>query len=442
MDLRVRSSRGITSVPNPVYVKNISCTDSTEWYLTGYVPEARMEGQDLTMYDYPITRFHARSKAGEVFFNPMSRDRLVVTSQSSDWHRKNQSRSCIEVGNERYGEQNVPGGIPMKCIPITPLEGRPVEFQAITQSDIDRVATLVSTEVLSKRGRSDSDLWESLAEYKQVLDLLGNPLTKLQGLSKRLLKSVEHGTTGRNLVKEVSAGHLLYRYGITPLMKDVENIVKSLSKVTGKQRKTSRAGERLYATSHHTGVIVPYGVLESSWSCETIDSMNIRGMSLDEVDLSFIGNLGFSLKSFLTLPYELTGYSFVADWFANMGDVIGAHAPSLGYNQLGSALTINRVTTQSYSFDCAELPGYTLIGPCRGTVGVSRETKTRGKLYAPGLRLRSDFGFSGFTRTADAFALLASRFTKINTLVGPQPNLSAFRQKKAYSLWLKQPGVN
>lgn len=438
MDMRVRSSRGIKSSGAPVFVHSINCGDSTSWYPSGFVPST-LSGVDETMLDYVVPRFRERRRAGEVFFNNMSHTRVEVNSQGTDWHRKNQSLSCATPGNLRYGEQKVVGGIPIQCIP-TDIDGRPLEPLAIDQSEIDRITTLVSTEVLSKRGRSDSDLWETLAEYKQVLDLLQNPLTKLQDLSSRLLKATQRSSASRGLMSEISSGYLLYRYGITPLMKDVENIIKSLSKVTGNQRKTTRASERLFASRNTSGVVVPYGVLESSWVCETRDSINIRGMSLDEVDTSFLGNLGFSFKSLTTLPWELMTYSFVADWFANVGDVIGAHAPSLGYKQLGSCLVIERVTSQSYLFNAVEKPGYTLVSPCQGSVGLVRQSKTRSPLAYPGLALKSDFRFSEFTRAADATALIASRFSKIKQLVGPTPRY-AFREKKAYSHWLNQPGV-
>lgn len=442
MELRLRTQREIKPIIGIVTSRTTSCGDSTSFYPTGTVG-ASSAGTDLTMLDYVIPRFHARQKAGEVFFNPMSRDRVTVSASSSPWTQKSNTMSCSTPGNIRYGEQKVDGGVPLRLVPNQIGLGLwyPAEDTAVSAADIARASTLVSTEVLAKRGRQDSEIWESLAEYKQTLQLLENPLTKLRSLSSRVLNSAERNSTSRGLLKEVSGGYLIMRYGIKPLLNDIANILDSLKKVTGKQRKTSRASESLYATKGSSGSLT-FLSLDSTWTRETVDSVVLRGMSLDEVELDIFGNLGFSFKGLLTLPWELTGYSFVADWFANIGDYINASAPSLGYNQLGSCLTMSRVTSQAYRFAATANPGsgVTLIAPCQGAVGIVRETKLRGPLSRPGVALKTDFGFSQFTRSADAFSLLAQRFTKINKLVGgAQPR--AFREKRSYQRWLDQPDV-
>jgi hypothetical protein len=165
-------------------------------------------------------------------------------------------------------------------------------------------------------------------------------------------------------------------------------------------------------------------------------------MALDEVDLSFLGNLGFPLKGLITLPWELQSYSFVADWFANIGDYIGSLAPSVGYNMLGSCMVEHRVTVNTYTSTGVNKTNgtWTLDAPITGTFSIVREETTRRPLAARGLVIKNDFKLDEFTRSADAFALLASRFTKVHTIVEPQRRL-AFRDRQLYQQWSKQPGV-
>jgi hypothetical protein len=395
------------------------------------------------MLDAVIVNFHKRRKAGEVFFNPMSSDKVTIATSGSNYEIISRANSCSSPAMK--AEQQTLGPLGVYCVPNVVNAGirMPVESYCLNETELARLKVQMSTEVLSKRGRSDSDLWESLAEYRQALDLLKNPLVKLRNISDVLLKAASRGNTSRALLKEVSGGYLLHRYGVLPAMKDVENVIASLTKLTGRQRKTTRSSGRLYATTQNV-FVSSFDTNSVNVVQNVIDSVTVRAMSLDEVDVSFGNNLGFSTKSLVTLPWELLGYSFVYDWLSNVGDFLGAMAPSPGYKQLGSCLVVSRVTANSWSYSSAGMssPTWTLASPFNGTIGVVRESKTRSELTMPGVVIKSDFKFDSFTRTADAFSLLASRFLKINTLVGPQPNLSAFRQRSAYNKWANQPGVD
>jgi hypothetical protein len=442
MEQRLRTIRGLTPVPLNVEQKNMTCA-GLNWAVVGTLYDQPKDGTNVTMLDTVVPDFFKRRKAGEKFFNPMSIEKVTVASTGSDYH-------IITIGNTcaspvLKGEQRTVGGLKFRSIPNYVAGGirYPIEYQALTPDEIFRLNVEVSTACLSKRGRSDSDLWESMAEYRQTLQLLKNPLEKIRNISSILLKSASSkDPTIRNLLKEVSGGYLLYRYGITPLMKDVENILKSLQKVSGKQLKTTRSNGQISARKTVTGSS-SVDTNNIIFSNEVVDVVTMRAMCLDEVDLSFGSNLGFSTKGLVTLPWELTGYSFVADWFFNIGDYLGSMAPAPGWKLLGSCIVINRVTSNAYTYSSTGMssPAWQLAAPLNGTIGVVRELKTRGSLAPAGVVLRDDFRFDDFKRSADAFSLLAQRFIKIKDLVGPQPNLSAFRQKSAYKNWLNQPGV-
>jgi hypothetical protein len=445
MEARIRSRRGFTNQPRTIEVKNFSCAPgASQWTYESTNQPIWNEGENETMVDYVTPEFHKRRAKGDVIFNNMSYEKLTGSAAGSNYHLKYNTpvTPCGAIPERRMPE----GHCSQRCVPNTVIDGirYPTEATAVSQSDVDRMIVGVSTEVLSKRGRSDSDLWESMAEYKQTLELLQNPLNRLRSLSQKLLQSANGSS--RVLLKEVSGGYLLHRYGIIPLMKDIESILKSLSRVTGKQRKTVRASDSRFAVAGANGTFL-LDVIEGTWKRETRENVIVRAMSLDEVDLSFGSNIGFSVKGLVTLPWELTGYSFVADWFLNVGDYLGAHAPAPGYKQLGSCVVVQRVTSNMYTYMSTgiSLAGQSinaqLASPLTGTVAMTRVSKTRGPLAYPGVVIKSDFKFDSFTRAGDAFALLAQRFIKIKTLVGPQPNLSAFKQKSAYKKWLNQPDV-
>jgi hypothetical protein len=446
MERRIRSRRGFTNKPRTIEERNWSCSPgANQWVFASNNQPIWDEGESETMIDSVSPDFHKRRAKGEVFFNDMWYEKVTGSASGSTYHLQynNPVSPCGAVPERRMAE----GHCSQRCVPNVVVDGirYPIEATVVSQSDVDRMVVGVSTEVLSKRGRSDSDLWESMAEYKQTLELLQNPLNRLRSLSSKLLQSANGPS--RVLLKEVSGGYLLYRYGIIPLMKDIESILKSLSRVTGKQRKTVRASDSRFAVAGSSGPFL-LDVIEGTWKRETRDNIIVRAMSLDEVDLSFGSNLGFSFKGLVTLPWELTGYSFVADWFLNVGDYLGAHAPAPGYKQLGSCVVVQRVTSNAYTYASTGISpsgqsvNAQMVTPLTGSCAMVRISRTRGALAYPGVVIKSDFKFDSFTRAADAFSLLAQRFIKVKTLVGPQPNLSAFRQKSAYNKWLNQPDVN
>jgi len=446
---RFRSKHEIKSLP--AYGQSIWLNGSnTTWqsYPPSDVPVALLNGEEGWMLDFVTPRFHKRSAAGEVFFNNKLQEKVTIETKASGFLQQNQIVPSLINGVPRNNGFRLDRGAVINHLPTRPSPRYgvwPEEVPVVSQADINRMKVLTSTAVLSKRGRSDSDLWESIAEYRQTLDLLKRPLSELVNKSNAMLTSIQRSTASRRLLKEVSSAHLLYRYGITPLMKDIASIAKTLERTTGKQRKTSRANESHFAVQREDGYTMA-GACKVLWTRETRENIQVRGMSLDEVDLSLLGNVGFSLKGLITLPYELVTYSFVADWFFNFGDYLGARAPAFGYNQLGSSLTTTVTRSTLYTItgtDAGGTDNWVYTGSLSGTCAIVRQSSTRSGLTHPGVTMRNNFKLDSFSRAADATALIASRFVKINNLVGPTPvgNFS-YKQKQLSLLWLNQPGLS
>jgi hypothetical protein len=129
---------------------------------------------------------------------------------------------------------------------------------------------------------------------------------------------------------------------------------------------------------------------------------------------TLLDSLGLSYKNLVTLPWELTKMSFVYDWFANIGDLIGSLVPAFGLNQIGSCTVVERKRIDSWVST-----GYTLVNPsvftvlqppspCSHKKTTTWYTRSIG-LGAPSLAIKLDFGFDKLLRSADAAALLAQR---------------------------------
>lgn len=374
-----------------------TCAQSA-WTLLGTYAGPYL-GTKKLMYDYVVTGFRGRVKKGEVFFNPLLSETRTVSSgggQGSEIKAKN----YIRVPCNQYYGYKVTGDYFAMKISSNSSSGVP-PFQLIVEEDVDSLKQELSTCVLAKRGSSDSNLWESMAELQKsamLLKSLGSRAVKLTGV---LGASMQAG--------QASKEWLAYRYGIKPIIRDVENVLATMRKTLGRVRRTSRCSGNLYqertdyGSYDHDSVRDTYYILRK-------DSVSVRAMSLDEFEATLLGDAGLSSKGLWMMPWELLPYSFVADWFFNVGEFIGAVVPTFGFKQLGSCVVVEREVSANYvCTGTVEQDGtFAVVSPTTGSVTSVVTSKQRGALLSPGLFIKRDFRFDTLTRAADAFALVGS----------------------------------
>jgi len=364
------------------------------------------------MIDIVTPGFQKKVKRGEVFFNPMTSNEYTYQETGQGWevHSVN-TFDCSGVATTWDAKWD--GPIVSQGIDgiLNTKTGGLDSPQLILDADIKLTEKEVSTRVLSQRGRSDSNLFESLAEFDQTLNLLNLRFSKLFPVVKRLAQSPQGVITG------TANAWLTWRYGISPILSDVENIMKGWNARVGRKRITTRASESMNAFQSSPNFLgFGIGTVKTEVNRKTDDHITIRGMSLDEMVATFAFNIGFSEKGLVTLPWELVSYSFVADWFLNIGDMLGALIPSSGLTQLGSCLVTKRDVKSTWQTGLS-IPATTGNVLFRATDGyyisIQRAT-VRKSLAAPGLVVRNDFRFDKIRRVADAAALLSQRFLSLH----------------------------
>lgn len=394
-----------------------SCAD-TSWHRYGSeIPF--YAGTYEEMSDTVVPNFVKRRAAGEIFFNGMSKiKQQYIPGNGLGGYTISVANSCGAPAFK--AEFDCRGDWTTYFLPQHAVKGVPVPAYLghFTQSDENQYVNEVATRMLSQRGRSDSNLFETLAEFDQVRRLLDAKSNYVF----RLLNAVGHkrskmGRLPAVLLNEVASGYLAFRYGIKPLVGDIVGIISGLEKKVGKVRRTTRAMNGV--TGQNSRVFSKaYGVHNMQVAQSNTHEMIIRAMSLDEVHQTLIGNIGFTGKGLLTLPWELTTASFVADWFANIGDFIGAITPAFGWNNLGSCVTVSHNVESIYTLqtDTNTNPGaYTHVRPFTGSYTVKVNGKRRFSVPSPRVAIRTDFGFDKFTRTADAYALIGVTIRKLFT---------------------------
>lgn len=440
---RLRYSNGFISTPNPEE-RTFKTYCNASWQNNGNYAGPRINGVKRTMNDFVIPRFNARRANGEVFFTNMTKSEVTVTTNGGSYLVSHVNDACPSMPGVKPFWRPVGGVTGVQYwLPSSAADEKgiviPPIVTVISDDELARVKIQVSTEVLAKRGVADSDLWESLAEYKQTLALLDEPLSRLGRVVSDAASSIERNRFARDSLNRVAGGYLLYRYGISPLVKDIQNVLAGLKKASGQKRVTKRASETLHAFQSIAGSVTSPAYLKVDHSNVVTDSVSIRGMSLDAGTISLANNLGLSSKGLITLPWQLMSYSFVADWFLNIGDYLQSQVPAFGWTALGSCLVTRRTTSNVYT-----LGQVTVLDPQwvhhikpSGSISVTRVETVREPLAKSGVVVQSDFKFDSITRSLDALALIVTGINRISAKVEPVVPDTEARQKAAVSSWFK-----
>lgn len=388
-----------------------SCSNRTaSWYpsYTGgsYTGSA---GTYKTMEDVVVPGFRGRSRRGEVFFNPLKSFSCTLgvpsctsnpvfytgdtTTCSNPAFSHKWQRRVVYSGNAGY--QYLRHG-------VAPFGG-----QLVDRDDVGRAITEAATKAAAKRGELGGNAYESLAEFGSTLRLPKSLFRSIVGTLQKHRKELDRA-------RQLGDGYLAFRYGIQPLYGEVMQVLDNLEKyVNDKHRISSRGAIGLSASKAFVEEIVPRVGLLATVTHNVTETWTIRAVSLDEVRVTQAMKLGLGLKTLVRTPYELIPYSFVVDWFVNLGDFLAASVPTPGVRNLGSCVTTRRYTTQSSSitgYTCTLSGGSMISGHASGSRTSSYEWKSRSSgLPSPGIVVRSDFRFDDFLRVADSVALIIQK---------------------------------
>lgn len=197
-----------------------------------------------------------------------------------------------------------------------------------------------------------------LGEIKETLALLVRPgkivrksLDAYYSRAKKVRKRASRGrgslkSRARNAARALSNEWLTYKFGISPLLQDISDASHALAEISANRRLQQRINGVSSARNYS-----PRSVVRTL----TQSSLRFDVYELSEQELTYhyhgsmwldtgsptqvINSLGFAPQEWLPTAWELIPYSFVIDYFTNIGDLISAW--SYGTFQLNwSLLTV------------------------------------------------------------------------------------------------------
>lgn len=313
-------------------------------------------GSQKLMVDEPNPHYHKRKAAGEIMMGYMS---LIVSDRSA-------SASTIHLGDHVvWGWREVSGDLAAlveQHLEWPTVDQRPAAVAA-ESALLSAYSTMNSSSVLS--GEIVGDIDKTLAmltdPLKRAVKLVKSTKTAYVGEVLRL--SVRKQRSRRNTKTDTfkREGHLISaqalsnaflqtRYGWLPAIKDTHEIMrmaKSIHDKAGSRRRVAR-GSREGSSPWHGSFNGGPGIIPgtSGVKCQYSQEWRYKAAAgvIYEVKTLNVGDklaedLGLGLHNLPTTAYELTPFSFVVDWFSNMGDFIRASVPNPNVVVLKSWLT-------------------------------------------------------------------------------------------------------
>lgn len=184
--------------------------------------------------------------------------------------------------------------------------------------------------LIEKLGReyrgSDFAFGVSAGEAKESLSMITNAATRIAGASraarkldvKGMFKSFGFERKVSTNVKAVSDLRMEYRYGVRPFLSDIDNAAKALAEITSQAqvRRVIRASLRKkgpFVATNSNGSLV-----DGEFTVGRMYRVFITR------DANALQRLGFTPLNALSVAWELTTLSWMADWFLDVGSYLSA----------------------------------------------------------------------------------------------------------------------
>jgi len=388
-----------------------SCSTSTVW---ASLPFNYQVGEFEAMSDVVVPNFKARVAKGEVFVNQMTKTKY--------------DRSLDLSGMSYHVVRTAAGSKPCQYRQDWGTSPHCLSFHVAPVNHIGpkfnygNLRTLAGTQAAANVDDPTFEGAVFLAELRETIQFLRNPISSWQKFLKTARKKhAKSGQKNKELFYFIADNWLTYRYAVRPIVSDCQNAIKAIEEVVSghrPKRQTARGYAADYSTDSYTNDIVKSNGSTVRYTHETKRDINVRAGVLYEYSRS-PDTFGVRLQDVPSAAWEVVPWSFVVDWFVNIGSYISAITPRMGVKELGSwTVTTERANTIRTSWWAAggnDTYGYRVVENNNLTLEYYNSlTKTR----APGINVGLAYnpititGDLGVARLIDSLALSSQLLRK------------------------------
>lgn len=293
---------------------------SAVWLPPSYV------GSIETCHDNVNPRFRGRISRGEIIMSDCSITRTTRSVIPGSVHRSVDNYTLTGDLSTLWGVYGIPNE------PTTPVV-ESIEF--------------LLTKAYANMNESNLLIGEMAHSLGQTVQMLRRPFKGAVELLARMgkAKSRHLGKSAKSAARATANTWLEYRYGWQPLLLDGKAIIEAAEQKRSVQsvRRVVRAGSQGDESSSHEWLPTYQGDGAYSSSGSRVVTKKVRhdvgvlyevklGSFSDQI-AKIAGNRACDLPATI---WEVIPYSFVVDWFVNVGDWIRAITPTPGITPIGN----------------------------------------------------------------------------------------------------------
>lgn len=371
-------------------------------------------GQIIQTWDVVTPNYHRRRRKGELITNPY-RNLRFSRFDSTNGAASRANTPTWPHPPDYFLKQEVIGPHLHGMMVLHGLELKPMDI--ITREEYGRLVSLAATRAWSGVGHGDTELLVLFAELKKTFLTLLRPLNNLNRLFSSFDRSRSISGSTLSLVDYMAREWLKIRYGILPIMYDIEGILKALSRDKERGQHASRGRENAQKDYTAPSNFWDHGSFRTTYQDTFTDELIVKCGLMYNAKLETTDYLGVNLRSIPSAAWELIPWSFVVDWFVNVQTYIKSLTAFGNVPKGGAYTVITRVQTASRAILSSDIiidpTGSTKLRGMSGTETIIKREKLREPMVAaPSLTHKIDLSLFNWKdkRVLDALALAFGQF--------------------------------
>jgi hypothetical protein len=284
----------------------------------------------------------------------------------------------------------------------------------------------------SRIQRPTAEIGIAFAELGEVISMIGSPLRKMGKIIPKLLKDARKKSipsrrgrsavrSGFDMASAISNLWLQYRYGIMPLIKDIEDMKKLYANGCKKTESQIRNAHYRRMPSNKypavtTGISGIYD-FKISWMQHIFVEESYSSHSFYRVATEFFDQTdaaGISPFNIIPIIYELIPYSFVVDWFIDFNTWLRVIMPRPHVIPLDSCVSVKQTIRSVFQTVNASLySDMRASAPCNSKLIQTNSRYTRLVGWPTPAFPTPDWEFESIKHAFDSIALLWQKTPKL-----------------------------